>query len=179
LVDSQIYYFAIGRGRWSGDFSFRVTDWSQLRRASIGAVNLFLVVGMHLILRLLGTAKLDSRVAGDPDQGPAGVASNVVRITKLGIPLYQLYERYLLDSNGTDVAVLSEERFGPVPFLFNVRKTCSARIKPDGRGAVYQIPLLGDDWVGDYSVRPGDDHIDAHLSCPWSSAVEVIDRVTA
>jgi hypothetical protein len=179
VVDSQTYYFAIGQGSWSGDFSFAVTDWSRLRRASIGAANLFLVVGMHLILRLFGKARLDSRMTGDPDEGPAGVAKNLVRITKLGLPLYRLDERYLLDSNGTDVAVLSEERFGPVPFLFNVRKTCSARIKPDGRGAIYRIPLLGDDWVADYSVRPGDDHIDAHLTCPWSSAVEVIDRVTA
>jgi hypothetical protein len=42
----------------------------------------------------------------------------------------------------------------------------------------YQIPLLGDDWVADYSVQPGDHHIDARLQCPWSSAEEVIDRVT-
>jgi hypothetical protein len=177
MPDSHVYYFDVGRGRWAGDFTFRVTDWPRLRRASIGTTNLFLVAGMHTILRVFGKARLESEVTGDPDEGPAGVANNIVKITKLGIPLYLLHERYDLDPNGTDVSVVSQERFGPIPFLFNVRKMCSARIKAGGRGAVYQIPLLGDDWVADYSVRPDGNHINARLQCPWSSAEEVIDRI--
>jgi hypothetical protein len=176
MLASHVYYFDIGRGRWVGDFSFRVTSWRRLRRASIGVSNLFLVVSMDAILRIFGQAKLESTVTGDPDQGSAGVANNVVKITKLGVPLYLLDERYDLDPNGTDVTVASQERFGPIPFLFNVTKECSARIKSGGRGATYQIPLLGDDWVADYSVRSDNDHIHAVLQCPWSSAEEVIDR---
>ena len=65
-----MYYFDIGRGRWTGDFTFRVTDWTRVRRASIGASNLFLVVGMHTNLRVFGKAQLESKVTGDPDQGP-------------------------------------------------------------------------------------------------------------
>ncbi len=50
MPDSHVYYFDVGRGVWAGDFTFRVTDWPRLRRASIGPTNLFLVVGMHTIL---------------------------------------------------------------------------------------------------------------------------------
>jgi hypothetical protein len=174
---SHVYYFDIGRGQWSGKFTFRVTNWRRLRRASIGVANLFLVFGMHTIVRVFGRAKLESVVTGDPDEGPAGVANNVVKITKLRIPLYLLHERYDLDPNGIDVSVVSWERFGPIPFLFNVRKMCTAKIKSDGRGALYKIPLLGDNWVADYTVRPDNDHIDAALTCPWSFAEEVVDRV--
>jgi hypothetical protein len=125
---------------------------------------------MHTILRIFGKAQVESEVTGDPDGGSTRVANNEVRITKLGIPLYLLHERYDLDADGTDVSVVSDGRFGPIPFLFNLRKLCSARIKAGGRGAVYQVPLLGDDWVADDSVQPGDDHIDARLRCPWNSA---------
>jgi hypothetical protein len=38
---------------------FRVTDWSRLRRPSIGVTNLFLVVGMHTIVRVFGRAQTD------------------------------------------------------------------------------------------------------------------------
>ena len=128
---SHVYYFDIGRGRWAGDFAFRVTDWSRLRRASIGATNLFLVVGMHTILRIFGKAQLDSVVTGDPDQGPAGVPNNVVRITKLGIPLYLLDERYDLDPNGTDVSVVSDERSA----RFRSCSTCGSCARPASRQA--------------------------------------------
>jgi hypothetical protein len=174
---SHVYYFDVGQGRWTGRFDFRVTDWAKLRRAAVGAKNLFLIVSMHGLIRLLGKPRIDSEVTGDPDAFPAGVAHNDVRIARLGVTLYLLRERYDLDPNGTDVSVETHERFGPVPFLFNVTKHCTARIKPGGAGAVYQIPLLGDDWVADYSVRPDRDHIDARLACAWSTAEEVIDRV--
>src|SRR5262245_18293156 len=86
MPDSHVYYFDVGRGRWAGDFTFRVTDWSRLRRASIGATNLFLVVGMHTILRVFGKAQLESEVTGAPDEGPAGVANNIVKINNTVYP---------------------------------------------------------------------------------------------
>jgi hypothetical protein len=176
-LDSQVYYFVIGAGDWAGDFRLRITDWRKLRRASIGLKNLFLVTSMHLILRLLGTARMISTVTALPDQGPAGEATNLVRISKLGFTLYLLWERYKLHPDGTNVTVVSNERFGPVPFLFRETKEAPARIKGRGMGAIYEIPLLGDNWIGDYTVRSDRNHIDAQLECPWSLVEERMIRV--
>jgi hypothetical protein len=93
------------------------------------------------------------------------------------VTLYLLTERYALDPDGTRVHVVSDERFGPVPFLFNVHKEAPARIKPEGMGAIYEIPLLGGDWIGDYSVQPDRDHLHARLECPWAFAEEEVARV--
>lgn len=175
-MDSHVYYFEVGTGDWTGDFRLRVTDWRKLWGASIGLKNLFLVVGMHLTLTLFGKARVVSTVTAMPDEGPAGVATNLVRITKLSMTLYLLRERYELDPDGIHVNVVSRERFGPLPFLFNVSKEAPARVKEGGMGAVYEIPLLGDEWVGDYTVRRDRDHIDARLECPWSLAEETIAR---
>ena len=175
-LDSHVYYFDIGAGDWAGDFRLRITDWTKLRRASIGVKNLLLVTSMHLILLLFGKARMISTVAALPDRGPVGQAVNLVRISKLGVTLYLLDERYELDSDGTNVRVVSNERFGPIPFLFKVSKEAPARIKAGGMGAVYQIPLLGDDWICDYTVRSDRQHIDARLDCPWSSVEEKIAR---
>jgi hypothetical protein len=57
MAGIHVNYFYIGIGRWAGNFMFRVTDWSRLRRASIGVTNLFLVVGMHTIVRVFGRAR--------------------------------------------------------------------------------------------------------------------------
>jgi hypothetical protein len=176
-LDSHVYYFVIGAGDWAGDFKLRITDWRKLRRASIGLKNLFLVTGMHLTLSLFGKARIVSTVTAMPEQGPVGEAANSVRISKLGVTLYLLAELYELDPDGTRVHVVSHERFGPVPFLFKVSKEAPARIKAGGMGAVYEIPLLGGDWIGDYTVRPDRDHIHARLECPWGSADEEVARM--
>ena len=106
------------------------------------------------------------------------VVGNEVRITKLGITLYLLNERYLLHGDCRQVTVQSHERFGPVPFLFNVSKEHPAEILDEGRRALYYIPLLGADWVGDYRVSDDHNHIRSVLTCPWGEAVEDIERVT-
>lgn len=175
--DSHLYYFHVGEGSWRGEFSLRVHDWAAFRRDSIGLKNRLLVYAMVLAQRLLGRPKITSRLDAFPDWGVNGVATNVVRIKKLGITLYLLKEQYVLDLDGSEVFIHSRERFGPIPFLFRSRKRHPARIHEWGQGATYlDMPLLGTIWEGRYEIDSEGDHIDATLTCEWASASEVISR---
>ena len=171
------YYFQTGVGRWRGMFGFTVSDWRTFWRSPIGVTNRCLVLAMAAVTRLVGESRIDSLVEGFPDQDEAGVATNIVRISKAGVTLYSLNERYVLKRDGRQVWVQSKERFGPLPFLFNVSKQHPAEILNDGRRAIYYIPLLGAQWTGTYDVRGDRQHIDSRLVCAWAEAREVIDRV--
>lgn len=173
---SSVYYFEIGRGDWTGTFSFKVTSWRAFWNDSISLVNRFLALSMAFTTVLLGKGYIVSRLEAYPERGDAGVATNDVRITKLGLTIYRLQEEYVLNPDGRQVEVRSRERFGPIPFLFNVRKQHPAEILDAGMRAIYYIPLLGSDWVANYTVRSDRDHIDSVMTCPWGEAQEVIDR---
>ena len=175
--DSHLYYFHVGEGWWRGEFSFKVHDPAAMRRDTIGLKNRLLVFAMLLGQRLFGRSKISSKVEAFPDWGANGVATNVVRITKFGVTLYLLKEQYVLDPDGSSVFVHSRERFGPVPFLFRLRKRHPARIHDHGQGATYlDMPLLGTIWQGRYEVDSEGNDIDATLECEWASASEVISR---
>lgn len=173
---NRVYYFRVGAGRWTGTFDFAFTDRAKFRADKIGVENRLLAIAMQWTIQLLGKGSITSLILGFPDQGKAGVATNLVVIRKLGITLYRLEERYILDTNGRDVWVESKERFGPIPFLFNDRKQHPAEILDGGMASVYYIPLLGAQWVGRYTVRADRNHIESVLTCPWAVAHEVIDR---
>jgi hypothetical protein len=171
------YYFDTGVGRWRGVFTFQITDWWAFLDDRIGPVNRFLVLAMALTMRLVGEATITSVLEGYPDEEPAGVVTNEVRITLFGITLYLLDERYVMHPDGRGVTVDSHERFGPIPYLFTVDKAHPAEVVEDGRHAVYYMPLLGTDWVGNYRVVDGGDRIESVLSCDWAEGTEVIERV--
>jgi hypothetical protein len=174
---SQIYYFDVGRGTWTGMFTFRMTDWTKFWRDPIGVRPRVLTLAMTVFQALLGASRIDSVIVTAPGEGPFGVARNVVRIHKLGLTLYLLREQYTLDVNGTDVRVDAHERFGPLPFLFRHAKQHPARIGVGGMSSVYEMPLLGTPWTARYTVHPDRDHIDGHLTCAWAESVETIHRV--
>jgi hypothetical protein len=132
---------------------------------------------MVFIMKLLGSAQITSRLEGFQDEGAAGIVTNEVRITKLGVTLYLLREKYILQPDCRQVLVQSKERFGPFPFLFNVSKEHPAEILDAGMRSIYYMPLLGTDWIGRYVVRQDRNHIDAVLICNWAEAKEVINRV--
>lgn len=171
---NRTYYFEIGPGQWQGSFGFHVTDWRRFLGSSIGIVDRLLVVAMVLTIRLFGHATITSAVESSPDRGEAGVATNDIRITKFGIPLYTLEEEYRLDPNCRDATVVSEERFGPIPGLLESHKAYPAEIT-SGPEATYRMPLLGADWTGHY--EPAGDCIEAELTCEWATATELIHRV--
>jgi hypothetical protein len=175
--DNHQYYFETGVGYWTGTFTFEVTDWRAFRAARIGVVNRLLVYAMAFVTTLFGPARITSLLEGDPEAGPAGVVTNEVRITRWGLTLYLLRERYVMHPDGRGVTVDSTERFGPVPFLFTVEKAHPAEVTDDGSRATYYMPLLGTDWVGEYRVSADGDRIESVLTCEWGRGEEVIDRV--
>jgi hypothetical protein len=178
LLDSQTYYFLVGRGRWRGAFAFRITDRDAFRAAPLTLKERLLARGMALAARLTGDARIDSDVWARPEDGVAGVAGNTVRISRFGITLYLLRETYTLAENGIDVAVHCHERFGPVPFLLRNEKRHPAAIHADGMSSTYYIPLLGADWVASYTVHADRTHIDGVLTCPWARATETIHKLS-
>lgn len=174
---SHRYYFATGGGRWVGMFDFQLTDWRAFVKDRIGIMNRLLVCLMVALTTLFGGARITSVLAGDPEREPAGIATNEVRITKWGITLYLLQERYLLHPDGRRVTVDSRERFGPIPHLFRSSKAHPAEILDGGTRAVYYMPLLGTEWIGRYEVLLDGDRIDATLTCEWAEASELIEHV--
>jgi len=177
LLDSQTYYFRVGRGRWRGAFRFRITDRRAFRNASLTLKERLLARGMELTQQLTGDARIDSEVWARPEDGAAGVAGNTVRISRFRITLYLLRETYTLDPNGSDVAVHAHERFGPIPFLLRNEKRHPAAIHTDGMTSTYYIPLLGADWIANYTVHADRTHIDGLLTSAWAQATETIHKL--
>ena len=180
IADNQLYYFRVGKGTWTGRFSFHIENWRAFWRDRIGLKNRFLALSMVIAQKLLGTSTIVSTMRAFPEWGPNGVATNMVRIKKLGVTMYLLKEQYVLDPDGTKVYVHSRERFGPIPFLFRMTKRHPARVHNEGRGSTYlDMPLLGTLWEGDYQVLEDQDHIDAKLTCEWAAAREIISRISS
>ncbi len=179
-----IYYFEVGAGGldgvgiWDGNFLFSVTDWNKFWDDPIGLTNRFLVIAMFLTMKLFGEGRISSKLVGYPVRGDAGVATNLVQITKFGLTLYRLEEEYILHRDGRQVHVRSKERFGPIPFLFNNAKEHPAEILEGGMQSIYYMPLLGTEWLARYTVHENRNHIDSLMTCEWGEAQEIIDRVT-
>lgn len=171
------YYFDTGVGYWTGTFTFNITNWRAFRQDQIGLVNRALVLLMEFTMRWFDEARITSSLKGFPDEEPAGVVTNEVRITVWRITLYLLRERYVMHPDGCGVTVDSRERFGPIPFLFTTVKAHPAEVVDGGQRAIYYMPLLGTDWIGRYQVSDSGDRIESVLSCEWAEGTEVIERV--
>ncbi len=174
---NYIYYFEIGQGSWSRSLGSRVTNWQAFWSDQTGLKNRFLVLSMALVSKFLGRSRITSHPMGLPEKGELRVVTNRVRITKLGIPLYLLQEKYILNPDCRQAWVQSQERCGPLPVLFNSSNQHPAEILDGGMRSICYIPLLGTDWEGHYTVREDRSHIDSILSCSWAEATERIDRV--
>jgi hypothetical protein len=171
-----VYYCRIGVGDWLGDFDFRLTDWRRFLADDIGFNNRILALSLFAIFRILRSAPVSSRLSREPDTQPT-VVDNLVRIYKFGVTLYLLRERYTLAPDGRNVHVDADERFGPIPFLFNNHKSHPAEILNSGQKAIYYIPLLGTSWTGVYEVED-ERHLHSTLSCNWAIGHEVIHKVS-
>lgn len=175
---SHIYYFDVGAGSWQGEFTFRVTSWRRFRSARTGLRNRALVVAMALTQRLTGASRLDSTIVASPSAGAFGVADNVVRVSKFGVTLYLLKERYLLDPDGRGVTVEANEQFSPVPGILTRRFTYPAEIQPSGMGSTYHMPLLGSPWTATYQVGTDRQSLAGELVCDWAKATENARRAS-
>jgi hypothetical protein len=172
-----VYYLEVGIGDWIGTFAFRMSDWKAFRRDTISLRNRFLTLFMFTVGRLFRTSRITSHLEQRPDENGLRVVRNIVRISNLGLTVYLLDEDYILSLDGSHARVVSNERFGPVPFLFKDHKICSAEIRDSGMQAVYQIPLLGADWTGVYNVGQTHQHIESVITCQWAEARESINKV--
>jgi hypothetical protein len=176
VLASHVYYFEIGAGTWHGHFTFRVTSWRVLGRSRIGLRNGLLVVVMHVLQRCTGAVRLDSTIVPKPAEGACGVAENSVRLSRFGVPLYLLHERYVLDQDGTDVIVEAAERFGPVPHILSRTFTYPAEIRDGGMASTYHMPLLGAQWLATYQVGADRASLAGTLVCEWAKATEAAHR---
>ena len=174
---SHIYYYDVGDGVWQGTFGLHVTSWSGLARSGVGPLNMLLVVAMWVVQAVTGRSRLDSTVIPRPDVGELGVAENTVRLSKLGLTLYLLRERYVLHPDGLGVTVQAFERFGPVPGLFERRFVYPAEIRADGLASTYHMPLLGCPWTARYRVGADRLGLAGELVCSWARATEVARRI--
>ena len=175
--DNWIYYAQIGNGVWTGTFSFSITNWKLFWRDKVGFWDRLFSIANHLNNYLFGVSKIYSVLKIYPLVGPAGTITNLVFIKKLGITIYELDERYVLDPEGTEVYVHSRERLGPFHFLFNRIKKHPAKILNGGMGAIYlDMPILGTIWEGNYTVSPTKEKIDAKLHCAWAEGRESIHK---
>ncbi|MFB7462881.1 hypothetical protein ACFCZ1_05135 [Streptomyces sp. NPDC056224] len=176
---SHIYYFDVGAGDWQGEFTFRVTSWRRLRTTrGIGLRNRALVIAMALTQRLTGASRLESTIIASPSAGAFGVADNVVRVSKFGVTLYLLKERYLLAPDGRGVTVEANEQFSPVPGILTRKFTYPAEIQPSGMGSTYHMPLLGSPWTATYRVGTDRQSLAGELVCDWAKATENARRVS-
>jgi hypothetical protein len=174
---SQRYYFAVGTGTWRGTFRYRITSWKAFAAAKLGFTNRALAFAMSVVMGIFRKARIDSVIEAYPDQCRTGVATNLVRISLLGLTLYVLREQYALAADGEGVYVRSYERFGPFAWLFNVEKAHPAKVTGGGAHATYWIPLLGADWIGEYDVAADQKQIESVLSCAWARATESIQKL--
>ncbi len=172
-----IYYCEVGNGEWAGSFDFSITHWNAFWKEKSGSWNKMFSILNHLNQKITGNSRISSVLEVHPNIGPAGTITNLIFIKKLGITLYKLEERYVLDPEGTNVYVHSNERLGPVPFLFQRIKKHPAKVLAKGGGAKYlDMPILGTIWQGDYSVNEKQDGIHAKLYCQWAEAHENISK---
>jgi hypothetical protein len=176
--NNHIYYFEIGKGEWTGEFRFGVTDWNQFWKAKIGLKKRFLVLAMALAIKLCKRAVIHSRITAQPNKGAAGIASNSYRLYRLGITLFISNEDYILDADGSSVIVKARERFGPIPFLFREDVEYPATIHEGGMSSTYYLPMLDSRWIAQYHVRSDRNEVSGVLDCNWGQAQEVMRRIS-
>lgn len=170
---SEEYYGSIGLGSWRGTFILEVRSWRGLLRARIGVGYTALVLGLLVTQRVLGPARIGSRIKR---QSPVSF-TNDYRLTKLRVPLCDLRDAYHLRDDGTHVDVRTDVRLGPIPGLFESHTQYVATISNQGFTSRYDgMPLLGSTWIGRYWAHPDRDRICGVLTCSWAEAVEVMAR---
>lgn len=174
---NHVYYFEIGKGRWSGQFGFTVTDWKGFWADKIGSKNRFLVFCLASFVKVFGKPTIDSHVEAFPDRGEFGVATNSIRIHKGWLTVWTSQEEYVLNPDGTGVVVHAHERYGPIPFMFREDVTYPATIHPPGTSSTYIQPAVGTTFDSNYQIAPDHNRVQADIVGKWAQASEVIQRV--
>jgi hypothetical protein len=172
VKDNQIYYFEVGKGDWSGKFSFAIKDWKGFRKSRMTFKYKCLVIIMNVVNKVFGQSKIKSTITATSEMEKSGIANNDYHVSKFGLTVFYSNEDYVLNMNGSDVIVKPKERFGPIPFLFRENDEYTAQIHADGMSSTYFIKLLGDNWIGIYTVAPDKKHVKGVLNNGWATVEE-------
>jgi hypothetical protein len=178
VAPNQVYYFEIGKGRWTGQFGFQVTDWRAFWSDTISLRNRFLVLCFVSFTRVFGKPTIDSHIQAFPDRGQCGVATNSIRIHRAWLTLWTSQEEYILGLDGTGVDVRAHERYGPIPFLFRETVTYPATIHPPGDSSTYTQPAVGTTFESSYQAAQDHNHVQASIRGKWAQATETIHRIS-
>ena len=174
-LDSHVYYFDIGEGRWAGSFGFSIEDRAKFRTARLAPWDRVLAHALGVVQRLPGEAEMRAEILCDPEEGEAGVARVEVSVKRFGLEIYQLRGHYGLRANGADVAIEIEERFGPVGMPWRTKRA-TAKITEAGLRATYTMPILGEDFVGVYDLDADRTFLDAKYHSAWGLSSETMRR---
>ncbi len=176
---NQVYYYEVGEGRWNGEFHFYVTEWREFMRAKLGAKNRMLALMLAGVEKLPGKAIMHGEIACDPNEGAYGVARVDVSVERFGFEIYRLRGHYALDPDGVGVDIRIYQRFGPYGSPLENEKDATAKIEKEGYLGKYFMEILGDDWVGAYTLNPNHERLDAEYTCPWGVTTETMNRLVA
>ena len=175
---SQVYYFEVAPGSWTGTFTFQVTSWRNLWSSSMSLKNKLLASSMGIFQKIVGESSISSALTPYPDRGVFGLAFNRIRIRKSWFTLWRSDEQYTLHSDGHRVTVDAQVNFGPVSFLFREHDIYPATVIDGGMRNLYHIKLLGTHFLGDYRVQPDRQQVLSTLDNDWATAHETLNKST-
>ena len=173
---SQVYYFEVAPGSWTGTFTFQVTSWRNLWSSSMSLKNKLLASAMGILQKIFGESSISSTLTPYPDRGVIGLAFNRIRIQKSWFTLWRSDEQYTLHSDGHRVTVDAQVNFGPVSFLFREHDVYPATVIDRGIRNLYHIKLLGAHFLGDYRVQPNRLQVVSTLNNDWATAHETLNK---
>lgn len=174
---SQIYYFEIAPGSWTGTFTFQITSWRILWTSSMSLKNKLLASAMQLFQSLFGDSSISCTLTPHASQGQMGAATNSFRIHKSWFLLWQSNEEYTLNPDGRRVLIDDHVNFGPIPSLFPEHDIYPAAVIDGGMRNIYHIKLLGTRFLGDYKVAPDKRNVRSTLRNDWALGIESLTKL--
>jgi hypothetical protein len=126
-------YYSSLVGRWSGPFTFAVTDWRALRREPARTV--LRVGAMGALARLVGAATMKTTLHA------AGAGfKHTTRVEKGGVAVVETVEIITLLEGGRSFRLAGEQRS---PFDPPAPYEASGEVDEDATRATYRIPWQG------------------------------------
>ncbi len=169
---NHIYYFKNAAGSWKGSLDFRIKSWSKMLGSSIGMRNKILIAKLRIFQSLFGKPTMESVITTFANDGKAGTAKIDLRIYKGWLKLATSNEEHILAPNGKGATINAKVRFGLLPFLFNEHDVFPATFYDGGSKGIYQIDLLGGQFIGNYEFSEDGRNWNRVVENDWCKAVE-------
>ena len=170
-------YFHKTNGSWSGRLDFKIKSWAGLFGASIGLKNLILIGKLRAFQFLFGKPSITISNVFDPKKGKAGMVKSNIKINKGWLTLAKIEQEQIVSPDGRSAAVDSKVGYGLLPFLFNEHDAYAGAMYDDGNRAIYQISMLGSEFIGNYSLENSNERFIRSVENEWLKAEEVLEKV--